>query len=96
VTGDLTLTGSILNWKGVVLVGGGLTIDVAANLVGNFLGVTVTGLNAQLGMSPPANQMNDGSLPNFFYNSCEVRKALNAFVGFAPIQNAWIDNWAMY
>jgi hypothetical protein len=96
VTGDLTLTGSALNWRGVVLVGGRLTIDVAAGVYGYVRGVTATGLNAQLGMSPPANLISGGSLIDFDYHRCEVQKALNAFVGFAPIRNAWIDNWAMY
>ena len=96
VTGDLTLTGSALNWRGVVLVGGRLTINVGAGVYGYFRGVTVTGLNAQLGMSPAANLISGGSLIDFDYHRCEVPKALNAFVGFAPIRNAWIDNWAMY
>ena len=96
VTGDLTLTGFALNWRGVVLVGGRLTIAVGAGVYGYFRGVTVTGLNAQLGMSPAANLISGGSLIDFNYHRCEVQKALNTFVGFAPIQNAWIDNWAMY
>ena len=96
VTGNLTLTGDVLNWGGVVLVGGRLTVDVAAGVYGYFRGVTATGLNAQLGMSPPANLISGGSLIDFDYHSCEVQKALNTFIGFVPIRNAWIDNWAMY
>ena len=96
VTGNLTLTGSVLNWKGVVLVGGGLTVDVVAGVYGYFRGVTVTGLNAQLGMSPPANLISGGSLIDFNYHRCEVQNALNSLIGFVPVPNAWIDNWATY
>ena len=30
------------------------------------------------------------------YNSCNVDKALARYGGFAPIEKAWIDNWAGY
>ena len=96
VTGNLTLTGSVLNWKGLVLVGGALTINVDDGVLGWIRGATVTGLNAQLGMSPPANQAVGNSYTDFDYHRCEVQAALNAFIGFVPIHNAWIDNWAMY
>lgn len=96
VTGNLTLTGSALSWRGVVLVGGGLTVDFPSGIYPRFRGVTVTGLNAQLGMSPPASQCIGGGLPDWDYYSCEVENALNSLIGFVPIRNAWIDNWAMY
>ncbi len=96
VTGNLTLTGSFFDWEGIVLVGGGLTIDIPNGTVPRFKGATVTGLNAQLGMSPPANLVSGSSRPDFLYYSCYVQKALNSFIGFVPIRNAWIDNWAMY
>jgi hypothetical protein len=96
VTGNLTLTGSVLNWRGVVLVGGGLTISVGAGVYGYVRGITVTGLNAQLAMSPPANVISGGSLIDFNYHRCEVQQALISLIGFVPIRNAWIDNWAMY
>lgn len=96
VTGNLTLTGSALNWRGVVLVGGGLTINVGAGVFGYFRGITVTGLNLQLGMSPLANQIAGGSRQDFNFHRCEVENALNSLIGFVPLQNAWIDNWALY
>jgi len=96
VTGNLTLTG-MARWDGVVLVGGGLTADFPSGVDPRFRGVTVTGLNAQLGgMPPPANQIIGDGRPDFLYRGCEVENALNSLIGFVPIQNAWIDNWAMY
>ena len=96
VTGDLTLTGSVFNFKGVLLVGGTLRDNTSFST--QVLGVVVTGLNEQLGNSPPVGQLGgvDAKLTYVRYASCEIRKALNAFVGFEPISNAWIDNWAMY
>ncbi len=96
VTGNLTLTGSVLNWRGVVLVGGGLTVNVAAGVFGYVRGITATGLNAQLGFSPTANQISGGSLLDFNYHQCEVENALNSLIGFVPLPNTWVDNWAMY
>jgi len=94
VTGNLTLNGFFFSWGGVVLVGGQLIINTMFTTV---RGVTVTGLNEQLGMSPPMGQLGGGWVQNFLYYECEVQRTLKAaFSGFAPIQNAWIDNWAMY
>ena len=31
-----------------------------------------------------------------YYNSCNIAKAMERFIGFVPIPNAWVDNWAMY
>jgi len=93
VTGDLTLNGVFFSWRGVILVGGRIVVNA---LFTTARGVTVTGLNAQLGMSPPAGQLGGGLTQDFLYYECEVRNALDALVGFVPIDNGWIDNWAMY
>ena len=93
VTGNLTLTGVIFNFRGVILVGGRL---ITNTMFTTIRGVTVTGLNEQLGMNPPVGRLGGGWSQDYLYYECEVRNALNALVGFVPIQNAWIDNWAMY
>ena len=93
VTGDLTMNGFFFSWRGVVLVGGRIITNTMFTTV---RGVTVTGLNEQLGMNPPVGQLGGGWSQDYLYYECEVRNALNALVGFVPIQNAWIDNWAMY
>jgi hypothetical protein len=93
VTGNLTLTGSFFNWRGIVLVGGRLITNTGSTYV---RGAVASGLNEQLGMTPAITQIGGGTYHDFDYDSCEVQNALNALIGFAPINNAWIDNWAMY
>lgn len=93
VTGNLTLNGFFFSWRGVVLVGGQL---VSNTMFTTVRGITVTGLNEQLGMNPPTGQLGGGWFQDYLYYECEVRNALNALVGFVPVENAWIDNWAMY
>lgn len=93
VTGDLTLDGFFFSWRGVVLVGGRIVTNTMFTTV---RGTTVTGLNEQLGMNPPAGVVGGGWFQDYLYYECEVRSALDALVGFVPIQNAWIDNWAAY
>jgi hypothetical protein len=93
VTGNLTLTGSTFNWRGIVLAGGWIVANAQSTYV---RGTIVSGLNAQLGMSPAASQIGVGPFHDFDYDACEIQNALNSLIGFAPIRNAWIDNWAMY
>jgi hypothetical protein len=93
VTGNLTLNGFFFSWRGVVLVGGQL---ISNTMFTTVRGITVTGLNEQLGMNPPAGQLGGGWFQDYLYYECEVRNALDALVGFVPVENAWIDNWAMY
>ncbi len=93
VTGDLTLNGFFFSWRGIVLVGGRI---VSNTMFTALRGVTVTGLNVLLGMSPLMGQMGGGIGDFHEYHECEVRNALNSLVGFVPIGNAWIDNWAVY
>ena len=93
VTGDLTLNGRFFSWRGVVLIGGRL---ITNTMFTTIRGATVTGLNEQLGMNPPMGTVGGGWADSYYYYSCEVENALGSLVGFVPIQNAWIDNWAMY
>lgn len=93
VTGDLTLNGFFFSWRGIVLVGGRI---VSNTMFTALRGLTVTGLNVLLGMSPLMGHMGGGVGDFYEYHECEVRNALNSLVGFVPIGNAWIDNWAMY
>ncbi len=92
VTGNLTITGSRIYWYGMVLVGGTINFNATDNL---FDGLVVSGLNAQLGLSPPVGQLGTPNV-DIDYDSQYVRKALKALAGFAPVSNGWIDNWATY
>jgi len=93
VTGNLTVTGSSFNWRGVVLVGGSFVTTAHSTYI---RGALASGLNAQLGVPSAASQIIGGPFHDFDYAPCEVRLALNSLVGLAPIKNAWIDNWAEY
>ena len=94
VTGDLTLTGKKrFNWYGIVLVGGEIIFN---GRDARFDGIVVSGLNAQLsGPGPKKGDLGKDKV-DFDYDSWYVRRAMQAFAGFAPITNAWIDNWASY
>jgi hypothetical protein len=95
VTGYLTIQGSWLYWYGIVLVGGTINFNATEQL---FDGFVVSGLNEQLGT--PVSMGAIGVYPTWTldmdYDSQYVRRALKAFAGFAPVSNAWIDNWATY
>lgn len=94
VTGDLTISGMYLNWQGVVLVGGTILFEADTSYV---RGAVVTGLNHQIGMNPTVGVWGpDSTHIDIRYNSCYVRSASTSLTGFAPIENAWLDNWATY
>jgi type II secretory pathway pseudopilin PulG len=97
VTGDLTFTGNRkFQWYGIVLVGGEIIFNSRRVY---FDGIVVSGLNAQLTGSPPkkgALAAASNRTVDMDYNSWYVARAMQAFAGFAPIENAWIDNWASY
>jgi len=93
VTGDLIVNGFFFSWRGVVLIGGRL---ITNTMFTTIRGTTVTGLNEQLGMSPPTGTIGGGWFQDYLYYACEIENALNSLTGFVPINNAWIDNWAMY
>ncbi len=93
VTGDLTIQGDWLYWYGIVLVGGRIEFDAAQQL---FDGFVMSGLNEQLGTAVPMGEIGTVTKTDIDYNSRYVRLALQALAGFAPVPNAWIDNWATY
>ncbi len=94
VTGDLRTSGLYLNWQGVILVGGAMIFEADTTFV---RGAVVTGLNYQIGTNPPLGKWGpDSTHIDIRYNSCHVQSALTSLVGFAPIETAWMDNWAAY
>ncbi|MBI2401663.1 MAG: hypothetical protein HYV20_02770 [Gemmatimonadetes bacterium] len=98
VTGDLTTSGSSAGWQGIVLVGGRIIFSNGTN--SRFEGLVFSGLNELLGGAPPANTVLGGSgggtRYHLYYCSPYVDATLAALTGFAPIRNAWVDNWASY
>lgn len=95
VDGDLTTTGSLFDWHGVVLVGNRIIVQADTT---HIRGAAVTGLKQ---LTAPPNPSNGewglaGTHYQVTYYSCNVRKAFTAFTGFAPIPNGWMDNWAAY
>ena len=100
VTGDLTTTGggvSWARWYGVILVGGRITFN--ANRT-EFRGMVISGLNEQLGGPPPPGGTigGGGGGARYYIDYCgdEVDDVIAPLTGFAPIRNAWVDNWASY
>ncbi len=94
VTGDLTTSGLVFNWRGVVLVGGTIVFLADTSYV---RGAVVSGLNVLTGPPPSAGLVAlDSTHVDVRYNSCHVASSFAAFTGFAIIANSWMDNWAMY
>jgi hypothetical protein len=94
VTGDLTLGGAGSSWRGVILVGGRIIFSGTLN---DLRGVVVSGLEYMSGGTPPTGYWGpEDTTTRIWYHSCYVDSALTAVSGFAPIPNAWIDNWATY
>ena len=92
VTGDLTIDRNNFLWLGVVLVGGRI---VFSKPNATIQGAVVSGLNALIpGPLPPAGVTTDA--PEIVYAPCLVNQALQSLTGFAPVTNAWLDNWATY
>lgn len=92
VTGNLTIQGNFLNWYGIVLVGGWIHFDASDQ---RFDGFVMSGLNEQLGTPTAMSSFGPGNV-DIDYDSGFVRLALASIAGFAPVVNAWIDNWATY
>ncbi len=92
VTGDLEITGTNWQFYGVVLVGGEIDFD---NTDARFDGIVISGLNAQTGPAPPLGDLDAGYV-DMDFDSDYVRRAMQSFAGFVPIENAWADNWATY
>jgi hypothetical protein len=95
VTGDLVIAGSsthCLQWNGIVLVGGEIDFQASDQ---RFDGTVISGLNKQQGEKVDAGSAPGGNL-DIDYDSRFVRLALKSLAGFAPVGNAWVDNWATY
>jgi len=90
VTGSLTISGT-LNWNGILLVGDNLT----SNGDNGVSGATVTGLNVKLGAVISQGDLALGT-KEFYYNSCNVAKALAKWGQLVGFTNAWVDNWPTY
>ncbi len=94
VTGDLTIGGAGSAWRGVILVGGNIIFGGTTN---DFRGLVISGLNYQTGPVPDDGVWGgDGTVTRIWYHSCFIDSALVGVSGFAPIPNAWVDNWSTY
>lgn len=95
VTGNLTTSGTLVSWQGLILVG--RAIDFSADST-EFYGMVISGLEAHssVGGSPPNNARIGAKPVGIRYNSCHVRQSIAALTGFAAVRNAWVDNWATY
>lgn len=94
VTGDLTFSNSSsLRWSGVLLVGGRIIFSNTAEV--HVDGLVASGLNEQLGVSPPTTGIGATDV-KIHYDSREIRRSFRAVAGWVPVQNAWVDNWATY
>lgn len=98
VTGDLTTAGGTAGWQGIALVGGRIIFSNGTK--SEFQGLVISGLNELLGgASPPATQLGGfGGGTRWWFDYCptHVDATLAALTGFAPVRNAWVDNWASY
>ena len=92
VSGDLTILGSFVQWYGVVLVGGRINFDAADQ---RFDGLVASGLNHQLGVFVPDGSFG-GDYTDIDYNSQYVQLAMRALAGFAPVANAYTEDWKTY
>lgn len=92
VTGDLTM-GDTFYWQGVVLVGGRVTF---ANNWTTIEGAIVSGLNSQISSGSIGRTHVGAHDLTLHYDSCMIQAALGSLIGFIPIGNAWIDDWASY
>jgi hypothetical protein len=92
VTGDLTVLGDFVQWYGVILVGGEIRFDAADQ---RFDGLVASGLSRQIGLVPPVGAIG-GDYTDIDYNSQYVYLAMRALAGFAPVANAYTEQWSTY
>jgi hypothetical protein len=90
VHGNMSIGGS-LSWKGILLVGHGLT----SNGNNTVYGATISGLNAKLGFSVPPSDVGNG-VKTFQFDSCELAAASAGMAGMRAYPNAWADNWNVW
>ncbi len=97
VTGDANV--SNIQWEGVVLVGGQVSISGSNARV---RGALLTGLNLKITplsdfpylpqTYPTAGAVGNGN-SSVRYNSCHIASALNRYDGWLRVANTWADNW---
>jgi type II secretory pathway pseudopilin PulG len=109
VNGDLSLSGSETNGKGILIVTGNLTMGGSWThdgivLVGGVLtsngnntiqGAVITALNIKLGVAVPQNAIANGN-KTFQYNSCSIASALRRIGSVQRVRNGWTDTWSSY
>lgn len=99
VTGNLTTTGSgsPIEWRGIVVVGGQLRANAAMTI---FRGVVVTGMNTVIGAYVPDDSVGGNAgydmKAEFLYEECLVDSVLTNLTGMVPVRRARVDNWATY
>jgi hypothetical protein len=81
-----------LQWNGVVIVGG--EIEFLSDDQ-RFDGLVISGMSEQIGTGIGRTEYG-GNYIDIDFDSYEVRKALAPLAGFAPVGNAWVDNWTTY
>ncbi|MES3034250.1 MAG: hypothetical protein V4813_09660 [Gemmatimonadota bacterium] len=97
VTGNADI--SNIQWEGVVLIGGEVTISGSNARV---KGALLTGLNLKISplstfpylpqTYPSAGAVGNGN-SSVRYNSCAIANALNRYDGWLRVANTWADNW---
>jgi len=109
VNGDLSLSGSEPNGKGILIVTGNLTIGgswqhdgivlVGGVLVSNgnntIQGAVMTALNIKLGIAVPQVAIANGN-KTYQYNSCSIASALKRVGSVRRVRNGWTDTWSSY
>ncbi|MEX0692327.1 MAG: hypothetical protein WD934_01240 [Gemmatimonadales bacterium] len=95
VTGRLRIRSWII-WSGVVLVGE--DIDFEGGFIGSYIyGMLVSGLYSQVGnLGGARSNLTTSHTVQIRYNQCNIDAAMSGLTGFAPIDNAFVDNWATY
>jgi hypothetical protein len=101
VTGDLLIQGNkgatamgrgCFQWNGVVIVGKEIRFQSDDQ---RFDGLVISGMMEQIDSAIGRSEYG-GNYIDIDFDSYEVRKALASLAGFAPIGNAWVDNWSSY
>jgi hypothetical protein len=92
VTGNLTWNGTPLKtWEGLILVGGTIISNGAANVYG----AVITALNVKLGVAVGTQNVGNGT-KTFQYDSCALKRALGRIGSLQRVRNGWTDTWASY
>jgi len=93
VYGDLRLNGNTAGWDGIIIVGG----RIRSNGTNQVQGAVNTGLNVKLGYAVTNNDVNDlNGTKSFYYNSCDVNKALASLGALRVYQNTWANHFPSY